>query len=380
MSKDYYKTLGIGKNASPDEIKRAYRRLAQQYHPDKGGDSQKFKEINEAYQVLSDPQKRGQYDQFGTTFERAQAGGGAHGFEGFRDFSSFADAFDFFGGGASGRAQRGRPESFDFEDIFEGIFGGGGSQRTSRSAGRGGQHGQNISIDVEISLEEAYRGLGKEINLRQAVVCERCGGSGAESGSKLKQCPTCKGNGQVERRTGGGFFSFSQIIICPDCGGAGKKPEKACGQCGGDGRIKEEKRLTVKIPAGIQDNQMISLAGQGEAGARGAPAGNLYITVHVRPDPRFRREGDNLFYELPISFVQAALGDKVEVPTLTDWVKLKIPEGVESGTTIRLENKGMPHLQRRGFGDMMVRVRIKTPKRLSKRAKELLEELRKEME
>ncbi len=379
VPEDYYKILGVSKNASPDEIKRAYRRLAQQYHPDKGGDPEKFKEINEAYQVLSDPQKRGQYDQFGTTFERAQAGGGAHGFEGFRDFSSFADAFDFFSGGTSGRAQRGQPESFGFEDIFEGIF-GGRVERASSRAERGRRRGQDISVDVEISLEEAYRGLGKEINLRQAVRCERCGGSGAEPGSKVKQCPTCKGSGQVERRTSGGFFSFSQIVTCPECVGAGKKPEKACGQCGGDGRIREEKSLTVKIPAGIQDGQVISISGQGEAGTYGAPAGDLYAAVHVRPDPRFRREGDNLFYELPISFVQAALGDKIEAPTLSGWVKLKIPEGVESGTTIRLEEKGMPHLQRRGFGDMMVKVKIKTPKRLSKKAKELLEELKKEIE
>ncbi|TSC52938.1 MAG: molecular chaperone DnaJ [Parcubacteria group bacterium LiPW_39] len=381
MSNDYYKTLGIGKNASPDEIKRAYRRLAQQYHPDKGGDPEKFKEINEAYQVLSDPQRRTQYEQFGTTFEQAKAQGGFSGFEDFRDFSSFADAFDFFGRGArraSGHAQRGggqrARETFGFEDIFEEIFGG------AERGGKRTRQGQDISVDVEISLEEAYRGSGKEINLRQAVRCERCVGSGAEPGSKVKQCPICQGNGQVERRTGGGFFSFSQIIICPGCGGAGKKPEKACGQCGGDGRIREEKSLTVKIPAGIQDGQVISISGQGEAGTHGAPAGDLYVTVHVRPDPRFKREGDDLFYELPISFVQAALGDKIEVPTLSGWVKLKIPEGMESGTTIRLEGKGMPHLQRRGFGDIMIRVRIKMPKRLSKKAKELLEELKKEIE
>lgn len=380
MSKDYYKILGVSKNASTDEIKRAYRKLAQQYHPDKGGDPEKFKEVNEAYQILSDPQKRSQYDQFGTTFEQAKAQGGFSGFEDFRDFSSFADAFDFFGGGA-GRAQRGQPgrETFGFEDIFEGIF-GGRTERASSRAERGGGRGQDIFVDVEISLQDAYRGLGKEINLRQAVRCERCSGSGAEPGSKVKQCLICKGNGQVERRTGGGFFTFSQIIICPDCGGSGKKPEKACGQCGGDGRVREEKSLIVKIPAGIQDGQVISLSGQGEAGAFGAPAGDLYATVHMRPDPRFRREGDNLYYELPISFAQAALGVKIEVPTLSGWVKLKIPEGIESETVIRLEGKGMPHLQRRGFGDMMVKVKVKTPERLSRKAKELFEELKKELD
>lgn len=364
MSKDYYKVLGVAKNASSDEIKRAYRRLAQEHHPDKGGNQEKFKEVNEAYQVLSDPQKKGQYDQFGTTFEQAQARGGAHGFEGFRDFSSFAEAFNFGQGNNGG-----------FEDIFEGIFGGGrrgGRARTRR--------GQDIGVDAEISLEEAFKGTDKEINLRKGVVCDRCSGSGVEPGSKIKTCPTCHGAGQVEQRTGGGFFSFSQVITCPECRGQGKIPEKACAKCGGDGRVKESKTLHVKIPAGIQSGQVISLAGQGEAGARGAPAGELYITVRVRPDPRFTREGDNLFYDLPISFSQAALGDKVEVPTLSGWVNLKIPEGIESGTNIRLDGKGMPRLQRRGFGDMIVRVRIKTPKRLSRQAKELLEELKKEIE
>lgn len=374
MSKDYYKVLGVGKNASTDEIKRSYRKLAQQHHPDKGGDPQKFKEINEAYQVLSDPQKRAQYDQFGTTFEQAKAGGGFQGFEGFRDFSSFADAFDFF----SGRRQA-EPETFGFEDIFEGIF-GGHAERASSRAGRTARRGQDISIDAEISLSEAWRGVEREINIYKGVVCSSCGGSGAQPSTKMKECPTCKGRGQVEQRTGGGFFTFSQIRTCPECAGLGKKPEKFCSECGGDGRIKATKILKVKIPAGIQNGQIISLAGQGEAATRGGQAGDLYVTVHLRPDPRFRREGDNLIYELPISFVQATLGDKVEIPTLSGWVKLKIPESIESGTTIRLEGKGMPHLQRRGFGDMMVRVKVKTPRRLSKKAKDLLEELKKEID
>ncbi|MBU1102764.1 molecular chaperone DnaJ [Patescibacteria group bacterium] len=365
MSEDYYKILGISKNASPDEIKRAYRRLAQQFHPDKGGDPEKFKEVNEAYQVLSDPQKRAQYDQFGSTFEQAQAGGAARGFEGFRDFSSFAEAFNF--GQNNGN-------NFGFEDIFESIFGGGrqGRQRSRRGA--------DISVDAEISLEEAYRGVEKEIKLYKGVVCPKCSGSGAEPGAKLKECPTCKGRGQVEQRTGGGFFTFSQVITCRACGGLGKKPEKACAQCGGDGRIKKESVIKFKIPAGIQNGQTISLVGQGEAATHGGQSGDLYVTVYIRPDPRFRREGDDLIYELPVSFSQAALGEKIEVPTLSGWIKLKIPEGVESGTVIRLEDKGMPYLQRRGFGDMMVKVKIKTPKHLSRKAKELLEELKREIE
>lgn len=372
MSKDYYKTLGVGKNASVEEIKRAYRKLAHQFHPDKGGDPAKFKEINEAYQVLSDPQKKAQYDQFGTTFEQAKAGGGFSGFDGFRDFSSFAEAFNFGRNNGNGGG---------FEDIFEGIF--GHAQRASNRAQRGGSRsfrGSDIGVDVEISLEEAYSGTEREINLRKAVVCDQCGGNGAEPGSKIKTCSTCKGAGQIEERRGGGFFTFSQIKDCSDCHGFGKKPEKVCSKCGGDGRIKELKNLKLKIPAGIQSGQVISLAGQGEAAPYGGQAGDLYVTVRVKQDPRFLREGDNLIYDLLISFSQAALGDKIEIPTLSGWLNLKIPEGVESGAIIRLEGKGMPRLARRGFGDMMVRVKVKTPKRLSRKAKELLEELKKEIE
>ncbi len=366
--KDYYKILGVNKNASSEEIKRAYRRLAQQYHPDKGGDQEKFKEINEAYQVLSDPQKRSQYDQFGTSFEQMRArSGGTGGFEGFRDFSSFAEAFNF-----------GKNGAFGFEDIFEGVFGEGFSRRST--SGRKKQRGQDIGIDIEITFEDAYKGIEREVNLYKRVVCPECNGSGAQLGSKLKECSTCHGYGEVEKRTGGGFFTFSQISVCPDCHGQGKKPEKVCSKCGGDGRIRANKVLRVKIPAGIENGQVISLAGQGEAGAYGAPAGDLYITVHIKPDSRFVREGEHLFYELPINFVQAALGDKIEIPTMTGRVKLKIPEGIESGAVIRLEGKGMPRLHRKGFGDMMVKIRVKTPKRLSRKAKNLLEELKKEIE
>lgn len=367
MSKDYYKILGLSKNASSDEIKRAYRKLAQEYHPDKGGDPEKFKEINEAYQVLSNPDKRGQYDKFGVDFEQARAGGGFGGFEGFRDFSSFADAFDFFGG-----RQKSGNQNFGFEDIFENIF----------TAGRNGSfgRGQDISTDMEISLEDAYRGAEREINIYRHGVCRECQGTGAKPGSKMKDCVQCRGKGKIEHKGGGGFFSFSQIRICPACRGKGKKAEKECETCRGEGRLKENKKFKVKIPAGIRDGQTISLAGQGEAGATGEQAGDLYINIHVKPDPRFIREGDDLFFELPISFSQAALGDKVEIPTMDGWLKLKIPEGIESGTVIRLEEKGMPRLHRRGFGDMMVKVRLKTPKRLSRRAKEIFENLKKETE
>ncbi|KKT76707.1 MAG: Chaperone protein DnaJ [Parcubacteria group bacterium GW2011_GWF2_44_7] len=357
MSKDYYKILGVGKSASPDEVKRAYRKLAQEHHPDKGGNPDKFKEVNEAYQVLSDPQKRGQYDQFGSTFEQARSQGGFGGFEGFRDFSSFAEAF---GGAANGNGG-----SFGFEDLFSGVF--NRATRGSGRAQRGGRaRGADIAVDIEISLAEAHSGVDKEINLYRLVVCEKCNGSGAEPGSKIKECPTCRGRGQMEKRSGGGFFTFSQIVNCPDCHGSGRKIEKKCMVCRGEGRVKENKNLKIKIPAGIDNGQVISLSGQGEVAAHGGPAGDLYITVHVRPDPRFTRIGNDLHYNLPVNFTQAALGDKIEVPTLVGWVKLKIPEGVESGAA--------------GFGDMLVKITVKTPKKISHRAKGLLEELKKELE
>lgn len=366
MPKDYYEILGVAKNASPDEVKRAYRKLAQQYHPDKGGDAQKFKEVNEAYQVLSDPQKRAQYDRFGAGFEQARAGGGFSGFDGFRDFSSYAEAF-------------GNNGSFDFGnlgDIFEEVFNVSGS-RSQRGGGHK-QRGQDVAIDAEITLEEVARGAEKEFELYEGVVCSRCGGSGAEPGSTLKECPRCKGRGQIRETTRAGFFSFSQTSICPECGGLGRKPEKICSKCGGDGRTKEYKKIMVKIPAGIQDGQVISLRAQGEAGTRGSTPGDLYLTIHTRPHKLFRRKGDDLYYDAEISFTQASLGDKIEMPTLDGIIDLQIPEGIESGTLIRLRNKGMPRLQEKGRGDLLVKIKIRTPKKLSRAQKELIERLKKE--
>lgn len=363
MAKDYYKILGLGKSATADEIKRAYRKLAQLYHPDKGGDPQKFKEINEAYQVLSDPEKRSQYDQFGQTFEQAQRGGGFSGFSGFRDFSSFAQAF---GGG--------RAQGFGgFEDIFSEIFGG-------RAGGFSNQkRGRDISVDLEITLEEAAEGVDKKLNLFKTVICDDCRGTGAAKGSQLKKCLTCRGTGQVERKSRAGFFSFSQVSVCPDCQGRGETPEKKCSACGGDGRVKKNVSLSVKIPAGINDGQIISLQGQGESMGAGRLAGDLYLNIHVRPHPIFERKGNDLYQRKEISFAQAVLGDKIEIESLFKKVLLKIPSGIESGDKMKIKGQGMPRLHGRGKGDMIVEIKIKTPKKVSSRVKKALEEIKEEL-
>lgn len=373
MAKDYYEILGVNRSATDEEIKKAYRRLANKYHPDKeGGDEKKFKEINEAYQILSDKQKRSQYDQFGSAFEQAGAGAGA-GFGGF-DFSGFSDAF------------RERPGGFRFEfgeegegfgDIFSNIFGGeftrGGKRR---------ERGEDVSIDIDISLEEAYAGIEREINMYMSAVCPKCKGSGAEPGSKIETCKTCGGSGKIrkERRTILG--SFAQVEICPECQGYETKLEKSCSKCGGDGKIKENKIIKVKIPSGIADGQTIRLSGQGEAGFRPAEgksvSGDLYITVHITEHPVFERKNDNIYYRLSVNFSQAALGDKIEIPTLEGKINLKIPAGIQSGKVIRIKGKGIPHLQGKGKGDMFVVVQVKTPEKFSRKQKEILEELRKE--
>lgn len=371
---DYYQILGISKNASQDEIKRAYRRLAQQHHPDKGGDAKKFKEINEAYQVLGNPQKRAQYDRFGTTFEQARQAGGFAGFDGFRDFASYAEAFDFFKDRSRGFG--GAERTFDLGDIFGEIFGFGGEEVSQRAKNKG----EDLAVELEISLEEAFSGSRKTIDLYKGVACPVCKGSGAAPGSETKSCLTCQGKGQVQRTQRMGFFSFSQVQLCPDCQGQGERAVRRCSECGGDGRIRASKSIELKIPPGIKDGQLISIKGQGEAGRFGAPSGNLYVRVQLKPHRAFKRFGDDLHYKKVINFTQAALGDKVEIPTLGKKIKLKIPARIQSGTKIRIAGKGMPRFQQRGRGDLIIEVEVKTPKKLSRRAKELLEKLKEELE
>lgn len=372
MPKDYYNILGVSKDASDDEIKKAYRKLAHKHHPDKpGGEEARFKEVNEAYQVLSDREKRTQYDQYGQTFEQAQAQGGAGGFEGFRDFSSYAEGFDFNFGSRRGGGSRGFS---GFEDIFGDIFqqagfgGQGGRKRTVR--------GEDIQVDVEITFSEMAHGMEKELELYKRIRCFVCEGSGVEPGSKKKECPTCKGEGQVQTSRRTILGNFSQVTVCPDCQGEGKIPEKKCTKCGGDGRVREYEKIKVKIPAGIKEGQTIRLENMGEAGERGGAAGDLYVNIHVVQDKRFERKNDDIYSEERISFSQAALGDKIEVETVAGSVKLKIPAGTQSGETFRLKGHGIKHLSHFGHGDHYVKIQVVTPKNLTREQKELLEKLK----
>ncbi len=371
MSKDYYNTLGVGKEASDDEIKKAYRKLAHKYHPDKqGGDEAKFKEVNEAYQVLSDKEKRSQYDQFGQTFEQGQAQGGFSGFDGFRDFSSYADGFDFnFGGGRSGFS--------GFEDIFGDIFQQAGfGPDARRGRGRPRARGEDIQVDAEITFAEMAHGTEKELELYKRVKCHRCGGDGVEPGSKKIECPTCHGAGEITSARRTILGTFSQVSTCPTCHGEGKTPEKKCTKCGGDGRVREYEKVKVKIPAGIKGGQAVRLEGSGESGERGGEAGDLYVTVHVKTDKRFERKNDDIYSTVEISFSQAALGDKTEVETVDGKVKLKIPAGTQSGETFRLKGHGVKHLSHFGHGDQYVTIQVVTPKNLTKEEKELFEKLK----
>ncbi|MDO8557641.1 MAG: molecular chaperone DnaJ [bacterium] len=357
--KDYYNILGVSKDASDDDIKKAYRRLAHQHHPDKtGGNEKKFKEINEAYQVLSDGQKRAQYDQFGTAFQ----GGGAQG--GF-DFSDFMN-----GAGGGG---------VDLGSIFGDMFGGGFSSRTRRDR-RQGERGHDIAIDVEITLSDAFTGAERTFELKRMSRCAHCTGTGAEPGTPIKTCATCSGSGYVRETRQIFFGSFATESVCPHCKGEGKVPEKACKDCHGQGRIPLIKPVTLHVPAGIRDGEVIKLESEGESGLYGRHSGDLYATIHVRAHEHFRRQEDDIHYTLRIPLVEAVLGEDTKiVPTIDGKTKIRIPSGIDSGTVLKLREKGMPRLRARGRGDMLIKVEVETPKRLSRRAKELLEELRKEL-
>ncbi len=363
MAKDYYSILGIPKDASDDDIKRAYRKLAQQHHPDRtGGNEQKFKEINEAYQILSDKAKRQQYDQFGATFEQAGQGGAG----GFGGFGGFEDAFR--GGGAEFNFG-----NFGFEDIFGDIFGNGARGDRGRR-----QKGEDINIDMEINLEDVLTGAEKEINLYKRVVCAKCGGTGAEAGAKIKDCAECKGSGQIKKTRRTILGSFSQVSVCPECRGEGRIPEKYCKTCGGDGRVRDTRSLKIHIPAGMEDGQVIEIQGEGEAAPKNGAPGDLYIVIHIKRHQKFERQNSNVVYRAEISISTAVLGGEIEIPTLEGKVKLKIPAGTKYGKVFSLKNKGLPHFRRSGRGDELVEIIIKIPEKLSRHQRNLFEQLGRE--
>jgi len=360
--KDYYKLLGISKNASGAEIKKAYRKLAHKYHPDKGGDAKKFKEINEAYQVLSDQEKRSQYDRFGRVFDGSQQGGG-QGFDprqGFNFGSGFSSSN--FGFGAE-----------DLGDIFSDFFGG------SREKKRDIRRGRDIQIDVEVSLEEILHNQEKEISLRKKVICSRCKGKGTEPGTELKECFSCRGTGRVQQVNKTFFGNVTRYVVCPDCRGEGSKPEKPCNVCNGEGRIDGKEKIKVVIPAGVDSNQVLKVKGKGDAGRRGGEAGDLYIRIIVKEHPVFKRKGDDLIVKESISFSQAVLGDEIEVTTLEGKdILLKVPAGTQSGKIFRVSKKGIPHFSGFGKGDLYVKLDVKIPKKLTKEQKETLKRLKEE--
>ena len=350
MSKrDFYDILGVNRDASDDDIKKAYRKLAMKYHPDRNPDNPKaeehFKESKEAYEILSDPQKRAAYDQFGHAGVDPQAGMGA----GFGGFGAGAGGFsDAFGG------------------IFDEIFGGGA---------RGGRsnvyRGADLRYNLEISLEQAAFGTETKIRVPTMEVCESCKGSGAKAGTQPKTCPTCQGSGQVRLQQG--FFSIQQA--CPKCRGSGKFIADPCRSCDGAGRVKQHKTLAVKIPAGVDEGDRIRLSGEGEHGINGGPPGDLYVQVHLKAHPVFQREQNDLHCEMPISFTTAALGGEIEIPTLDGAAKLKIPEETQSGKIFRLRGKGIKGVRNHAYGDLFCHVLVETPVNLTDRQKELLREL-----
>ena len=359
---DYYEVLGLQKNASDAEIKRAYRKLAHEHHPDKeGGNTEKFRNINEAYEVLSNPTKRQQYDQFGQTFEQGGPSGG-----GGDPFSDFARGF----GGINWQNDSG----IDFGDIFGEIFGGG--------AFSGGRRGRGRGVDLEISLTltflEAVFGVEKEVSFQKQDTCETCRGSGAKPGTKLAVCKTCHGQGQIRKVQRTILGNIANTTTCEICGGTGKIPESPCETCSGRGVHQQIKRVTVKVPAGIDDRQRIRLRNMGEVGYRGSAAGDLYVHVKVQAHPSLKRDGQNIISEVPVSFYQAALGTRVEVETVDGTVELKVPAGTQSGKLFRLRGKGVPALGSGKRGDHLVTVRVVTPTKLTKREKELLSKMAEE--
>lgn len=357
MKKDYYSILGVDKKANKDDIKKAFRTLAHKYHPDKkGGDDAKFKEINEAYSVLSDDQKRAQYDQFGSAGPNMGGGGfGGQGFDGF-DFSQFTQG-------------NGQGFEFDFGDIFGDVFGGGGGRRQAK-------RGRDISIDIELSFEESVFGVERTILLNKISKCDSCGGNGAEKGSELSTCETCNGKGTIREVKRTFFGQFETTATCNNCHGLGKKAKIKCKTCHGQGIYKKESEIKVKIPAGIENGEMIRLSGGGEAIAHGQ-SGDLYIKIYVKKHSVFKKEGNNLTMDMDVKLTEAILGGEQTIKTLDGEIKVKIPEGVNHGEILRIKGKGVPQ-EKYGRGDLLIKLNILIPKKLGKELKKKIEELKKE--
>jgi molecular chaperone DnaJ len=352
--KDYYEILGVSRDASPEEIKKAFRKLARKYHPDVNPNNkeieEKFKEVNEAFSVLSDPEKRSQYDQFG---HAAFAGKPFEGFKGF----SFEDLFSDFG----------------FGDIFD-IF----SEFRERGARRYPEAGADLKYDLTITLEDAFNGLVKRINIPRFEDCENCNGSGIEPGTHPKKCSRCDGSGEIKEVKRFGFTQFVNITTCRKCNGSGKIIENPCPECEGIGKVKRMKTIKIKIPRGVEDGSHLRISGGGEPGVNGGPSGDLYVIIHISPHNIFERYENDLFCKTTISLTQACLGCEIEVPTLKGKAKIKIPPGTESHTIFRLKGQGMPYLHGHGRGDQLVKVVIDIPKKLNKKQRELLKEFAKE--
>ena len=361
IKRDYYEVLSVSRNASGDELKKSYRRLAVQYHPDKNpGDAkaeEKFKELGEAYDVLNDPDKRAAYDRYGhAAFSQGTAGAGRGAAGGIDPFDLFREVFGAGGGGDGGAG-----------GIFEQFFGGqnrGGADREGR------QRGSDLRYDLQISLEEAALGVEKEIEVNKLAACEVCNGSGAEAGSHAVQCRTCHGRGQVI--TSRGFFQVSQT--CPRCQGTGTIIENPCKNCKGEGRVEKTSKIKLKIPAGIDNGARLRSTKNGEAGIRGGPAGDLYVVIHVVEHTVFQREDDNLYCEVPVSFITAALGGEIQVPTLEGQAALKIPAGTQSNTMFKLRGRGMPEMNTKVRGDLLTRVMVEVPTKLNAEQRQKLEE------
>jgi molecular chaperone DnaJ len=372
--RDYYEVLGLAREASKDEIAKAYRKLALKYHPDRNPDDKeaesKFKEATEAYEILTDPEKREQYDQFG------HVGGGA-GFGGFgfdfdlndafrvfkRDFGGLDDIFDIFLGGGHGSGGGRRVN----------IFGDMGRREHA-----GPQAGEDLRYDLEISLEDAAAGLETEIDIPRLEKCTTCNGSGAAEGSKPKTCPTCNGTGQQKQVRQMGFTQFISVTTCGNCRGEGHIIEKPCKKCSGEGRISKINKISVKIPQGVDTGSHLRIRHKGHESDSGGPAGNLYIVIFIRDHDFFERRGDDIFCEIPISFSQAALGDKIKVPTLNGSASMKVPAGTQTNTAFRLSGKGIPKFNGNGKGDQYVRVVVKTPTKINKHMRQLLTKYREE--